>query len=37
MSVNIEDVLAQLDPRIRKRLGTGEGINFEYQPTPSFG
>ena len=37
MSVNIQDVLAQLDPRIRKRLGTGEGINFEYQPTPSFG
>ena len=37
MSVSIEDVLAQLDPRIRKRLGTGEGITFEYQPTPSFG
>ena len=37
MSVNIQDVLSQLDPRIRKRLGTGEGINFEYQPTPSFG
>ena len=37
MSVNIQDVLSQLDPRIRKRLGTGEGISFEYQPTPSFG
>jgi recombination protein RecA len=37
MSVNIQDVLSQLDPRIRKRLGTGEGITFEYQPTPSFG
>ncbi len=37
MSVSIEDVLSQLDPRIRKRLGTGEGVTFEYQPTPSFG
>ena len=37
MSVSVEDVLSQLDPRIRKRLGTGEGITFEYQPTPSFG
>ena len=37
MSVSVEDVLSQLDPKIRKRLGTGEGINFEYQPTPSFG
>jgi recombination protein RecA len=37
MSVSVEDVLSQLDPRLRKRLGTGEGITFEYQPTPSFG
>ena len=37
MSVSVEDVLSQLDPRIRKRLGTGEGITFEHQPTPSFG
>ena len=37
MSVSIEEVLAQLDPRIRKRLGTGEGITFDYQPTPSYG
>ena len=37
MSVNIQDVLSQLDPRIRKRLGTGEGITFEHQPTLSFG
>lgn len=37
MSVSVEDVLAQLDPRIRKRLGTGEGIKIEYQPTPSYG
>ena len=32
MSVSVEDVLALLDPKLRKRLGTGEGINFEYQP-----
>jgi len=37
VSVSIEEVLAQLDPRIRKRLGTGEGITFDYQPTPSYG
>jgi len=37
MSVNVEDVLAQLDPRIRKRLGTGENIKIEHQPTPSYG
>ena len=37
MSVSVEDVLALLDPKLRKRLGTGEGINFEYQPTPSYG
>ena len=37
MSVSVEDVLSQLDPRIRKRLGTGEGIRIDLQPTPSFG
>lgn len=37
MSVSVQDVLAQLDPRIRKRLGTGEGISVEYQKTPSHG
>ena len=35
--VSIEEVLSQLDPKLRKRLGTGVGVNFEYQPTPSFG
>ena len=34
---NIEEALAKLDPRIRKRLGTGVGITTEYQATPSFG
>jgi recombination protein RecA len=37
MSVSIEEVLAQLDPKLRKRLGSGVGVNYEYQPTPSFG
>jgi recombination protein RecA len=33
----IEEALAQLDPKIRKRLSTGEGISTEMQPTPSAG
>lgn len=37
MTVTVEEVLAQLDPKLRKRLGTGEGVTFEYQPTPSYG
>ena len=37
MSVSIEEALAQLDPKLRKRLGSGVGVNYEYQPTPSFG
>jgi len=35
--MSVDDVLAQLDPKIRKRLGTGTGIHVEYQPTPSYG
>ena len=34
---SIEEAMAQLDPKIRKILGTGEGIKTEVQPTPSFG
>jgi recombination protein RecA len=37
MSVTIEEALAKLDPRIRKRLSNGEGITTEYQKTPSHG
>ena len=37
MSISIEEALAQLDPKLRKKLGSGVGINYEYQPTPSFG
>jgi recombination protein RecA len=33
----IEEALAQLDPKIRKRLTTGVGIKTELQPTPSAG
>lgn len=33
----IEDVLASLDPRIRKRLTTGVGFKTDYQATPSVG
>ena len=37
MTVTIEEALAQLDPRIRKTLGTGEGVSIEVQATPSPG
>lgn len=33
----VEEALAQLDPKIRKRLGTGVNIKTEMQPTPSPG
>ena len=33
----VEEALAQLDPKIRKRIATGEGIKIEIQPTPSAG
>lgn len=33
----VEEALAQLDPKIRKRLTTGVGFKTEYQPTPSIG
>jgi recombination protein RecA len=33
----IEEALAQLDPKIRKRLGPGVGIKTEFQKTPSVG
>ena len=37
MTVTLEEALAQLDPKIRKTLSSGEGISIERQPTPSFG
>ena len=37
MTVTIEEALAQLDPKIRKSLTNGVGIDIETQPTPSFG
>jgi recombination protein RecA len=33
----MEEALAQLDPRIRKRLSNGAGFKTEFQPTPSYG
>jgi recombination protein RecA len=33
----IEEALAQLDPKLRKRLGPAVGIKTEMQPTPSPG
>ena len=37
MTVTVEQALAQLDPKIRKNIGTGVGISIEVQPTPSIG
>jgi len=37
MSVTMEEVLAQLDPRIRKRLGDATNQKVECASTPSFG
>lgn len=33
----LEEAMAKLDPRIRKRLTTGVGFTTTYQPTPSYG
>lgn len=33
----IEEALASLDPKIRKRLSNGAGFKTEFQETPSFG
>lgn len=33
----MEEALAALDPRIRKRLSSGVGFKTEYQATPSYG
>jgi recombination protein RecA len=37
MSVTMEEVLAQLDPRIRKRLGDATDQKVDYAATSSFG
>lgn len=37
MTTTIEEAIAKLDPKIRKAISNGEGIQTEYQPTPSFG
>ena len=33
----MEEALAALDPRIRKRLSNGVGFKIEHVKTPSFG
>jgi len=33
----MEEALALLDPKIRKRLSNGVGFKTEFQKTPSFG
>lgn len=33
----IDEAIASLDPKIRKKIASGEGIEIERQPTPSFG
>jgi len=35
--VNVEDVLAQLNPKLRQSISTGEGVVIEKQATPSYG
>ena len=35
--VTIEEALAKLDPKLRKKIGPGVGITTEMQPTPSPG
>ena len=37
MTVTVEEALAKLDPRIRKTITDGVGIEIEYQKTPSVG
>lgn len=38
MTMTPEEVFAQLDPKLRKRISTGDQIpDTELQPTPSFG
>jgi len=37
MSTSIEEAMSQLDPKLRKRVQNGVGIETEFQPTPSPG
>jgi len=37
MSVSIEEAFASLDPKIRKRMSSGDVVKIEKQPTPSPG
>jgi recombination protein RecA len=35
--VNVDDVLANLNPKLRQSISTGTGIKIEKQTTPSYG
>ena len=35
--MNVEDVLANLNPKLRQSISTGTGIKIERQETPSYG
>ena len=35
--MSTEEVLSQLNPKLRKNVTTGTGIEIERQPTPSYG
>ena len=38
MTVTVEDVLAQLNPKLRKNIMVGDSVpETEFQPTPSYG
>jgi recombination protein RecA len=37
LNIDVDEVIAKLDPRIRKGLSTGEGIVIDKQSTPSYG
>jgi recombination protein RecA len=38
MTVTVEDVLAQLNPKLRKNIMVGDAVpETEFQPTPSYG
>ena len=37
MTVTLEQALAQLDPKLRKSITNGVGIDIDVQPTPSVG
>ena len=35
--MNLEDILSQLDPKLRKLVSSANGVEIEKQKTPSIG